>query len=393
VSITQQFNTASSMGRLVLNVLLSFAQFEREIISVRISDKMSAARRKGKHLGGPPVLGYDLDRDRKRLVLKSREIPIVKAIFSLYLEQQSMLKVACELNRRGWHTKSHVTRTGKERPGHAFNKTSVQLILTNVTYIGQVAHKGETYPGEQPPIIEKATFEQAQQLIHANRHRGSKPYRHKHNALLKKMLRCGQCGCAMGHTFAKKGNRLYRYYLCTTRQKQGSDACDTEPLPAQQIEDCVVEAVKRIAQDPALREQAFAQTVAKRQGRRKRLESEHRAMTARGLSIQNNVDHLVSTIEKSGSPAASLLERLNREEEQLQQIKHSLDALTNRIAHHDAQTIERDYLLDALSRFGLLWDSLVESERVSLLRLIVQAVTFDPDTQEIAIRFRLAPTE
>src|SRR5271165_6209036 len=112
VSVTQQFNTATSMGRLVLNVLLSFAQFEREIISERTRDKMAATRRKGKWAGGTPLLGYDIDRRAVKLVVNEVEAAQVRAIFALYLEHQELLPVAQVLNRRGWTTKQWVTRAG-----------------------------------------------------------------------------------------------------------------------------------------------------------------------------------------------------------------------------------------------------------------------------------------
>ncbi len=144
VSVTQQFNTSTSMGRLVLNVLLSFAQFEREMISERTSDKMCATRRKGKRLGGPPVLGYDVDRERKRLILSPKEARMVRQIFELYLEKQAMLKVAVEANRRGWKTKSWTSKKGRHRKGLPFDKTNLQRILADVTYTGQVPTKASS---------------------------------------------------------------------------------------------------------------------------------------------------------------------------------------------------------------------------------------------------------
>jgi len=117
VSVTQQFNTATSMGRLVLNVLLSFAQFEREMISERTRDKIAATRRKGKWTGGIPVLGYDVDPKVSRLLVNSEEAARVAAIFELYLEQESLVATAAELNRRGWRTKHWITRKGHPRGG------------------------------------------------------------------------------------------------------------------------------------------------------------------------------------------------------------------------------------------------------------------------------------
>jgi len=140
VSVTQQFNTATSMGRLVLNVLLSFAQFEREIIGERIRDKIAATRRKGKWTGGAPVLGYDVDRSngRPRLVVNTQEAVRVREIFRLYLSFGAMLPVLDELERRGWRTKQWRTKRGQPKGGQPFVKSSLYHLLTNPLYVGKI---------------------------------------------------------------------------------------------------------------------------------------------------------------------------------------------------------------------------------------------------------------
>jgi len=147
VSVTQQFNTATSMGRLVLNVLLSFAQFEREIISERTRDKIAATRRKGKWAGGHPSLGYDVDPRGFRLVVNEAEAERVRAIFELYLEHECLLPVVQEPERRGWVSKRWTTPKGRERGGQPFERTSLYRLLTNVPYIGKVRYKDEVHDG------------------------------------------------------------------------------------------------------------------------------------------------------------------------------------------------------------------------------------------------------
>ncbi len=151
VSVTQQFNTATSMGRLMMNVLLSFAQFEREIIGERTRDKIAATRRKGKWAGGMPLLGYDLDPRCRRLVINEDEAARVRAIFALYLEHESLLPVVQELERRGWTTKRWTTRKGHERGGRPFTKTSLYKLLTNVVYVGKVRYKRKCTTASRPP--------------------------------------------------------------------------------------------------------------------------------------------------------------------------------------------------------------------------------------------------
>jgi site-specific DNA recombinase len=353
---------------------------------------MRAARLKGKWLGGPPVLGYDIVRDRKRLKINAGEVRIVKSLFDLYLKKKSMLEVAIEANRLGWKTKSHITKAGKRRPGHSFSKTDVSRILTNVTYIGQIDHKGKIVPGEHPSIIDKAIFEKAQQLIKYNRHAGGKAYRHQHNALLKKLLRCGQCGAAMGHTYAiKNKNLLYRYYLCTTRHKQGNKACDTASLPAQEIEDCVVEMIKRIGRDQTLSERAFAETVRRRNTRKAELTKELNQLRQRIQKEKDGIDKLVAVIETSHNPSETLLARLNQAEESLRQIKKRVEEIEAQLKGLDSDAVERGHLMDVLSRFGLLWDTLTARKQTSLLRQILEAVYYDHVAEEISLVFRVVP--
>src|SRR5262249_54889232 len=136
VSVTQQFNTATSMGRLVLHILLSFAQFEREIIAERTRDKIAAARRKGKWAGGMPLLGYDVQPRGSKLVVNATEAQRVRAIFRLYREHQGLVPVLAELQRRGWRNKRWRTRQGSWRGGKPFTRNSLRQLLSNVTYRG-----------------------------------------------------------------------------------------------------------------------------------------------------------------------------------------------------------------------------------------------------------------
>ncbi len=223
VSITQQFNSATSMGRLVLNVLLSFAQFEREIISERTRDKIAATRRKGKWSGGLPLLGYDVDRTVPRLVVNPKEAARVRAIFDLYLEHQALLPVVRELERRDWRTKACVTCKGRKLGGKLFTKTSLHKLLTNATYAGKLRYKTELHKGEHPAIVDSLKWQKVQELLHGNHHRGPMSSRNGSGAILKGLLHCRPCGCAMTPTHATKGGKRYRYYVCSVAQKRGYD--------------------------------------------------------------------------------------------------------------------------------------------------------------------------
>jgi DNA invertase Pin-like site-specific DNA recombinase len=169
VSVTQQFNTTASLGRLTLNILLSFAQFEREMIAERTRDKMSAARRKGKWVGGRPVLGYDVAADGRKLVVNEGEAQQARAIFALYLEHKSLLSVLSLVQQRQWTTKRWTTKNAKVYPGRPYAYPDVLRLLTNVIYTGKIRHQGQIYAGEHAAIVEDGVWQRVQRLLQENR--------------------------------------------------------------------------------------------------------------------------------------------------------------------------------------------------------------------------------
>jgi len=253
VSITQEFNSATSMGRLVLNMLLSFAQFEREIIAERTRDKIAAARRKGKWVGGMPLLGYDIDPKGSKLRVNHTEAARVRAIFALYLEYQALWPVLRELDRRGWRTKRWRTRKGRFRGGRAFTRNTLRQLLRNVTYLGHLRYRQEVHPGEHDAIVDAATWQQVQTLLEAQRQ--EQGARLPGGALLQRLLRCGACGCAMTSSQTRKGTRRYRYYVCRQAQQRGWQTCPAPSLAAGPIEDLVVRHIQELV--PAVAPEEF----------------------------------------------------------------------------------------------------------------------------------------
>ncbi|WP_197532948.1 recombinase family protein [Symmachiella macrocystis] len=251
VSVTQQFNTTHSMGRLTLNILLSFAQFEREMISERTRDKMATARRKGKYAGGPPILGYDIINTK--LVINEIEALQIRQIFELYLEHEGLLPTIAKIDQRGWKTKRWTTKKGKTRGGRRFDKTSLHKQLTNVAFIGQVRHKEAVYEGEHEAIVDQEIFRRVQELLRKNHRNGGRDVRNRFGALLKGLLHCAPCGCRMtpSHVVKNKTKR-YRYYVCTNAQKRGYGECPPKSVPAGEIERFVVDQIRAIGRDPGL---------------------------------------------------------------------------------------------------------------------------------------------
>ena len=254
VSVTQHFNTQNSMGRLTLNILLSFAQFEREIISERTKDKVSAARKKGRWLGGRPILGYDVDKEKKALVINKAEAKVVREIFDLYLEKRSLIEVAKEARKRGLKTKGHAYESGAAYGGKPFDKGRIGYLLNNCLYIGKVKYAGELYDGAHEAIISPEVFAKAQKLLQENRVRRHRPGNIQDASLLRHILWCGHCKTRMVATYSSKKNIKYRYYVCHIAQSKGYAECPTKSVNAQSMEKAVLERlVSVISTSPALK--------------------------------------------------------------------------------------------------------------------------------------------
>lgn len=252
VSVTQQFNTATSMGRLVLNVLLSFAQFEREIIAERTRDKLRGMRRKGLWTGGLTPLGYDVDPVSRRLVVNAAEAAQVRAIFALYREHGSLLPVVRELAARGWKTKRTTTTKGTVRGGRPFDRTNLYRLLKTTAYAGAIAIGPEQIPNAHPVLIPPAEFAEVQRALRRNGRTGGAVACSRFGALLKGLLRCRPCGCAMTPTHTTKKGRQYRYYTCVAAQKKGHKTCQSRTVPAGAVEKYVVDRIRAIGRDPDL---------------------------------------------------------------------------------------------------------------------------------------------
>jgi len=224
VSVTQEFNTTTSMGRLTLNILLSFAQFEREIIAERTRDKLSAARKKGKWIGGIPVLGYDVAPEGGRLVVNEPEAERVRQIFSIAAEAQTLAATLQQVNARELTTKDWTSRNGRHHRAQPFSKSTLRRLLANVLYIGRIRHKGVEYPGEQPAIVEREVWRRVTEQPDLNAcHEKGRTHQPQH-AVLRGLLYCGACGSLMKVT----RTRAYRYYVCDCTQSPVA-AVDLEP--------------------------------------------------------------------------------------------------------------------------------------------------------------------
>jgi DNA invertase Pin-like site-specific DNA recombinase len=244
VSVTQSFNTTSSMGRLTLNMLLSFAQFERELAGERVRDKIAASRQRGMWMGGMPPLGYDVVE--RKLVPNPAEVKLVREMFTRFSVLPSMATLVRELRERGVTSKSWTTRKGIVRAGSLVTKGYVYKIFNNPVYIGIAAYKGQQYPGQHEAIIDQMLWDTVQQLLKAgDRHtKGGRGERvTKAPSMLRGLLFSTE-GRAFTPGWSSNGAKQYRYYVNTDSIKVGRDACAVRRIPAGEIEGVVAEQLR-----------------------------------------------------------------------------------------------------------------------------------------------------
>jgi DNA invertase Pin-like site-specific DNA recombinase len=239
VSVTQSFNTTTSMGRLTLNILLSFAQFEREVTGERIRDKIAASRRKGMWMGGVPPLGYEV-KDRK-LIIKDADAAHVRWVFARFIEVGSGTELARELAARGVTTSR----------GHRIDKKFIYRMLNNRAYIGEAVHKGDSYPGEHDAIIDRAVWDKVHSILTESPRKRAARTRADTPALLKGLL-YGPDKAAFSPTHTRKGGKLYRYYVSQTVLKHGAGSCPVGRVQAGEIEAVVIDQLRAVFRQPEI---------------------------------------------------------------------------------------------------------------------------------------------
>jgi site-specific DNA recombinase len=237
VSITENFNTGTSIGRLNLHMILSFAQYERELAGERIRDKFLQARKRGLWMGGHAPLGYDV-RDRK-LIVNETEAALVRHIFERFRQVGSATKLVQELNAA-----AHRTKRGKR-----FDKGALYKLLNNRTCIGEVEHRGTAYPGEHEAILDRATWDKVHAILAGNCHRRASRTRAATPALLKGLI-FGPDGRAMAPSHTRRRGRLYRFYRTATSLKLSHGECPIRAVPAGDIEGAVITQIRALLRAP-----------------------------------------------------------------------------------------------------------------------------------------------
>lgn len=248
-AVTQQINSATSMGRLMLNVLLSFAQFEREVTGERIRDKIAASKRKGLWMGGVPPLGYDVDN--RQLIINEAEANVVRRVFVEMLTNGSTTQIAAAMTAEGITTKSWTTREGQVHAGSRMDKKYLHKLLRNRIYLGEISHKGTWYPGAHQAIIDNEIWEKVSAILATDAHTraAETKARSRTDSLLRGLLYT-PTGERMYPTYTKKKGRLYHYYVSKSESRFGAPGKMYERLPAPEIETAVVAQIRTVLTSP-----------------------------------------------------------------------------------------------------------------------------------------------
>lgn len=357
VAVSQPFNSASSMGRLMLHMLLSFAQFERELASERTRDKIALSRQKGEWTGGRPILGYDIVDSR--LVVNQPEAAVVRSIFARYIEVRSIGKLVELLRDEGVTNKKWTGRNGQELGGKPFCKSTLHQLLSSVLVIGKVPHHKNVHDGIHEAIVTADAYNAVQQILAENGRSGASLTRNRAGGLLKGLLTCSGCNAPMVHTLTTGKNGVtYRYYSCRSARITRK-SCNGGLVPADQIEQFVVDKIRGVFQNTVFVSAVFDSLRAHEEARIRELQA------ARDLYVAQATEAEATSIRIAAEAKAKEIDR--------------------EVARLRAGLVQRETVERGVREFTPVWSALCPTERARLLALAIEQVRFDSAKGEIHI--------
>jgi site-specific DNA recombinase len=293
-----------------------------------------------------------------------------------------------ELRERGWANKKCTTRKGTERGGRPFDRTSLYRLLTNVAYVGRVAHKGDSYPGEHPAIIDADQFAEIQDRLRRNGRTGGAAVRNRFGALLKGILRCTACDCAMTPTHTAKGTKRYRYYVCSAAQKRGRRVCPARSIPAGAVERFVIDRLRCVGRDPELVRATVEQAGKQVAARTEEFAAERRGLDRDLLKAQAEVRKVSGQLAADRGGYA--LQRLVDLQQQIARLEARAATVADEEATAAKEILRPEDVAEALGRFDGVWESLTPKEQARLVGLLVSQVDYNGAAEEVTIAFHPA---
>ena len=379
VSVTQYFDTSSSIGRMTLNILITFAQFEREMISERIRDKISSSRQKGKYMGGQRVLGYDVVE--KKLVINENEKYQIQKIYDFYLNNRSINEIVDTINNWGWTTKQWKTKPGHLAGGKPFSKSLLYTILKNPLYIGKIRHHNKIYDGEHEGIISQEIYDKVQLLMKKNKVNQTNTNRKRIASMLRGILFCSSCGSKMIKTYTKTKIKKYTYYTCLNAIKNGKNKCVNKSVPSAKLDEFVVNHIREIASNPEFLNGFIEAFSKQKELDLVNIKTELKTLTVKLASYQierdrmaldNNLNHI---------------EALTRTSEQLEKVINRikyLETKRNILMNTDLNAGE---ITVTLNKFFPIWDTLTLNEQNRILDKLFNQIIWDGKSENLDFHY------
>ena len=391
ISATESIDTKSPQGRLMTAIMIQFAQYDREMDVERSKDFHLARAGKGLWCAGLPPLGYDI-KD-KLLVVNEGEADLVRRIFTLYLEHESTIRVAEELNRLGYRRKTYKTLIGKLYGGKPFDMDAVGRTLRRKLYIGLITNErtGKEFPGQHQAIVAPDVFERVQKMLAGHNHRGGEIHyaANRHGFRLKGLIRCGMCGGAVaGYARVKKG-KTYRYYKCLAQRNGISARCSFGSVNADKVEEYLIEKLATLGWDRAFLERVTQKADALSKASIRPLEKEKREVDDRLHGVQREIQGLLN-LAKQGGTSRNAAEEVSRLEETKRTLEATSVQLEAQLAFRKRVVYDVDATQGALQRFAHFFNWIPLSLQVQIIGMLIREVLVRKDgievkTHEIAI--------
>ena len=394
VSVTQPIDTGSSVGRLMRSILMDFAQFERELIGERTRDKRAAMAKKGKWPGGHPVLGFDFERESKKLMTNPEEAKQARFLFETYLSTKSLSQTARVANKQGVRMKVWTSLEGQRKGGRRFNKANLDYLLRNPVYVGKIRHYDNEYDGQHEGIIPEELFRRVQRQLSANGEKNKSPNQDKHNFLLRGLTRCAGCGQAMSPNFAYSKGRKYFYYKCMSVTKLDKSACPTKSVPAREMEKIVLDRLGFLGKSRELMDRIVARATEQTSAELPAKNQEKVRLVAEIGRLEAEVGNIASILAEQGKESPQyrvLVEKLGQVQTRREQLEAQVQAVDRDIAELESRRIDAEVICRNLANFSRVFSKLAPERQRELTALLVQEVVYAPGESKIKLTLRPLP--
>ena len=385
VSLAESLDTTTAVGRAVMKIVLVIAEMEREQTSERTKQTLEQRAKKG-YANGGQILGYDVDEENPGVpAVNETERQLVLLVFETYLKEQGYRRTAEILNRKGYRTKSFVSRRGKVYSGKPFSTMAVKRILTHPFYIGKITYKGQVLDGRHEPIVLTEMWERVQSII-ASKQGTSKRAEILHVFELKGLVRCGECGSYMTpyYGYGKLG-KAYFYYTCTNRNARGPDACSMANVPAEPLEKVIADRLIQLGKQDRTIDHLVKEAMADMTELLGNLTARREDRSVHRRRVQDQIDALIDSLAGRRTGIKSVGKKIVELEEQAEQLDDEILALDLEIEAAQEKAVSAQSMTESLTTFGDLYQGATPEERRELVRLRVNQVVWTPEQIRLAL--------